>query len=239
MNEDKDLFVISEYFRHIYENDEARAEAEQIFAKTGDVEKVDEYCKKYVLKQRAEKYLSESRIDKRFKTRTFETFKVYNEKTKQAKAAALDYANHIHENLESGKNLIIAGSGCVGTGKTHLACAVAQKVMENGVPAKFINVVSMISEIKESFSVKKFTDIELLIIDDFGKENSTDWVKETVYSIINKRYEKMLPTVITTEGTIEAMTSHYENKGKAILSRICEDFRFIELNGEDYRKRRE
>ncbi|MBR1625557.1 MAG: ATP-binding protein [Bacteroidales bacterium] len=239
MNEDKDLFVISEYFRQIYENYEIKTEAERIFAETGDVEKVNEYCKKYVLKQRADKYLAKSMIDKRFKTRTFDTFKPYNEITKKAKAAAIDYAENIHDHLNTGKNLIIAGSGCVGTGKTHLACAVAQRVMELGVPAKFINVVSMISEIKENFSVKNFTDIELLIIDDLGKENGTDWVKETVYSIINKRYEKMLPTVITTEKTIEAMTSHYEDKGKAILSRICESFRFIELNGEDYRRRRE
>ena len=96
----------------------------------------------------------------------------------------------------------------------------------------------MIAEIKENFDISSFTDVELLIIDDLGKEKGTEWVCETVYGIINKRYEQMKPTIITTEKPMAAMTSHYEGKGKAILSRISEDFFLIRLNGKDYRQRR-
>lgn len=241
MNEEKDLFVLSEGFRQIYEDSDIRYQAEAMFEKNGNLKEVEEFCKKHALAKRAKALLAKSRINKRFSLRTFETFNTYNEITKQAKAAALDYAENIESHIKTGKNLIIAGSNCVGTGKTHLACAVAQKVMTLGFPAQFINVCSLISEIKtkEKFDVSKFCNIELLIIDDLGKENGTEWVCETIYSIINRRYEQMLPTVITTEKTIETMTEHYGDKGKAILSRMSEDFRFIELKGEDYRKRRE
>lgn len=238
MNEEKDLFLMSENFRLVYEDNDIRMEAERIFKETDDIKQVDDYCKKIVLQRRAKVLLNKSRIDKRFCLRTFENFNAYDPITKEAKAKALDYANNIEKYLETGTNLIIEGAGKVGTGKTHLACAIAQAVMQKGIPAKFINVVSMIAEIKESFQINNFTDVELLIIDDLGKEKGTEWVCETVYDIINKRYEQMKPTIITTEKPMAAMTSHYDEKGKAILSRISEDFFLIRLNGSDYRQRR-
>jgi len=233
-----DLYVMSENFRQIYEDDDARTEAEKIYEETEDIKKVDDFCKKILLKRRAKILLEKSRIDKRFYLRTFENFNTYDSITKNAKEKALEYVENIEHYLEKGTNLIIEGAGKVGTGKTHLACAVAQAVMQKGIPAKFINVVSMIAEIKEDFDISKFAEVELLIIDDLGKEKSTDWVCETVYGIINKRYEQMKPTIITTEKPMASMTSHYNDKGKAILSRISEDFILIRLNGEDYRQRR-
>lgn len=238
MNEEKDLFVMSEYFRMISDNWEARSEAEKIFEETDDIKKVDEFCKKIVLSKKAKILLEKSRIDKRFSLRTFDNFKGYDPITIKAKTIAQDYVKNIEQYLDNGKNLIIEGAGKVGTGKTHLACSVAQGVMQKGIPAQFINVVSMIAEIKENFDISKFADVELLIIDDLGKEKGTEWVCETIYGIINKRYEQMKPTVITTEKPMSEMTLHYEDKGKAILSRISEDFFLIRLNGEDYRQRR-
>lgn len=238
MNEEKDLFVMSENYRLISDDWKIRQEADKLFEETNDIKTVDDYCKKIVLKNRAKILLEKSRIDKRFCLRTFENFNTYDNITTEAKTKALDYANNIEKYLETGTNLIIEGAGKVGTGKTHLACAIAQAVMQKGIPAKFINVVSMIAEIKESFQIKNFTDVEVLIIDDLGKEKGTEWVCETVYGIINKRYEQMKPTIITTEKPMAAMTSHYDDKGKAILSRISEDFYLIRLNGNDYRQRR-
>lgn len=238
MNEEKDLFVMSENYRLISDDWNIRQEADKLFEKTNDIEAVDNYCKKIVLKNRAKILLEKSRIDKRFCLRTFENFNAYDHITTTAKTKALNYANNIEKYLETGTNLIIEGAGKVGTGKTHLACAIAQAVMQKGIPAKFINVVSLIAEIKESFQIKNFTDVEVLIIDDLGKEKGTEWVCETVYGIINKRYEQMKPTIITTEKPMAAMTSHYDDKGKAILSRISEDFYLIRLNGNDYRQRR-
>lgn len=238
MKEEQDLYVMSENFRLVCEDWEIEAEARSIYERTGSIKEVDEYCKKIVLARKAKMLLEKSRIDKRFCLRTFENFKAYDPITKAAKAKALEYADNIENHLKNGTNLIIEGAGKVGTGKTHLACAIAQAVMQKGIPAKFINVVSMIAEIKENFQIKNFTDVELLIIDDLGKEKGTDWVCETVYGIINKRYEQMKPTIITTEKSMAAMTSHYDEKGRAILSRISEDFFLIRLNGNDYRIRR-
>lgn len=238
MIEEKDLFVMSESFRQISDFYETRRKAEELFEKTNDIQQVDDFCKNYLLELKAKKLLDKSLINKRFALRTFENFKTYDSKTSEAKKKALDYVSNLNDYLQTGTNLIISGSGHVGTGKTHLACAVAQAAMRKGIPAMFINVVSMIAEIKENFDISKFADVELLIIDDLGKEKSSDWVCETIYGIINKRYETMKPTIITTERKIGEMTLHYAEKGKAILSRILENFKLIILDGEDYRQRR-
>ena len=126
---------------------------------------------------------------------TFETFKVYNEKTKQAKAAALDYANHIHEHLESGKNLIISGD--VGTGKTHLAVAMGLKfIFEKGMPILFTVFAVMLDEIRGANitgtteyheAINKYSNVPLLIIDDFLRGRQTQAGLDYLFQVLNNR----------------------------------------------------
>ena len=63
----------------------------------------------------------------------------------------------------------------------------------------------MVADLKEKFNIFEYVNVDLLIIDDIGKEKGTDWVCEQIYTIINKRYEKMLPTVLTTESTMDVL----------------------------------
>ena len=187
------------------------------------------------------KLLKKSNINKRFINKNFSNYKTFDNITIKAKQIAIDYAENIYAHFAFGTNLVIEGLGKVGTGKTHLACSIAHSAIEQGVPTKFINVVSMISELKERINIpqfiKSYADIDLLIIDDLGKEKNSEFVSRTVYQIINIRYEKEIPTIITTEGAMSTMTSHYKEKGNAIQSRIAENYILITLNGEDYRRK--
>lgn len=233
-----DLFVELQSYRSIYENLKVRNEADDIFENTNDLKAVDAFCKAIIKKPIIEKLLNQSKINKRFQLCTFESYKTNEEFQKTAKNKALEYAENISEILKTGTNLFLVGCGCVGTGKTHLACAIAHKVIEQNIPAKFINVTSMIAEIKGKFDISEFVNVDLLIIDDLGKENGTNWVCETIYSIINQRYEAMKPTVITTEGNMSSLKENYGEKGKAIISRLIQDFYLIDLSGDDYRQKR-
>lgn len=225
-------------YRGIYNNSEYREKAHQIFEETGgDLKAVNEYCAQMLKKPLVDKLMQQSKINKRFQERTFDVYKPQNDSQLTGKKQALNYADNIGEHLQTGMNLILAGSGCVGTGKTHLACAIAHEVMKKDVPVKFINVTSMIDDIKKDFSISEYINIDLLIIDDLGKEKNSDWVCEQIYAIVNSRYEQMKPTVITTEGTIEDLKNKYNEKGKAIISRLIQDFIFIKLIGDDYRKK--
>ena len=239
--QNEDLFVLSAYYRGIYDNYFIKAEADDLWEQTKDFEKVEAFCKKMFLKQESVLLLKKSNIHKRFIDKKFNNFKTFDKITKTAKQIAEYYADNIYANLAFGTNLVIEGLGKVGTGKTHLACAIAHKAIEQRVPTKFINVVSMISELKERMNIPKYirtyTDTELLIIDDIGKEKNSEWVCQTIYQIINIRYEKQKPTIITTENSMKNMTAHYKEKGKAIQSRIAENHILITLNGNDFREK--
>ena len=235
-----DLFVLSGKYRAIYDNTIIKNEADKLWEETKDLAKVDEFCEKFLNKFKTARLLKKSNINKRFINKNFSNYKTFDNITIKAKQIAIDYAENIYAHLAFGTNLVIEGLGKVGTGKTHLACSIAHSAIEQGVPTKFINVVSMISELKESINIpqfiKSYADIDLLIIDDLGKEKNSEFVSRTVYQIINIRYEKEIPTIITTEGAMSTMTSHYKEKGNAIQSRIAENYILITLNGEDYRQ---
>ena len=65
-----------------------------------------------------------------------------------------------------------------------------------------------------------------------------DITKQKIDAIVNARYERMKPTIITTENDIDTLEKNYNNKGRAVISRLTQDFFLIKLNGEDYRKKR-
>lgn len=178
--------------------------------------------------QLAEK-MAKSNLGKRFQNRTFDNFDV--SKQKRAYKTCREFA----EKAGDGSGLILMGS--VGTGKTHLAASIAHYAIEHGVVTKFGNVTDIFHSLRDAFTtdediLSEIQSVPLLILDDLGKENLTEWVKETIYSIINYRYEHMLSTVITTNLT---MTELQNRLGSATVSRIMEMCNYVEMNGKDYR----
>ena len=103
------------------------------------------------------------------------------------------------------------------------------------------NSTEMLREIKSSFDVKnkKYDPLEdtlnfkgLYILDDVGAEKLSEWVQETFYLIINKRYEEMRPTIITSNFNINDLAQRI---GDRTVSRIVEMCDIVELKGKDKR----
>lgn len=170
-------------------------------------------------------------LGKRFQTRTFKNF----DETKQEEAyrECLDAA----ERIADGESDSLLLSGGVGTGKTHLAAAIAHYAIERGVITKFGNVTDIFQSLRDAFTtdediLSEVKSVPLLVLDDLGKEKHSEWSTETIYSIVNYRYEHMLPTVITTNMTVEELQ---DRVGSATMSRLMEMCRYVEMNGEDYR----
>ncbi|HLF28376.1 MAG TPA: ATP-binding protein [Anaerolineae bacterium] len=98
--------------------------------------------------------------------------------------------------------------GTYGSGKTHLAAAIANRRVEQGYPALFVVVPDLLDHLRAAFSPQsnvsydqRFEEVRtspLLILDDLGTESATPWAREKLYQIINYRYTARLPTVITT-----------------------------------------
>ena len=138
--------------------------------------------------------------------------------------------------------ILLAGS--FGCGKTHLAAAIANKAAANAIPTLFITVPDMLDKLRATIQDKDVTmdqrfeqmkAIKLLVLDDLGVENTTDWSKEKLFQIINHRYIRMQPTVITTNlGTTE-MNNLYPR----IVSRISDTqlVTKIAITAPDYRRK--
>lgn len=247
--EEIELFCLVGFddYRAIYDRPE-REEADRIYAESKDLEKVKEFCKNVRRKDYAKALKAKANLTKRFAKRTFNTFKAVNPVQKMARKQAFDFAENINEMIKEGTNLIIAGCGCVGTGKTHLAYAIANYILDKGIPTEVYNTVDLIDTLKEFDTNKKnqISKIDVLIIDDISKAYGTAWLAAELYGILNRRYENELLTIITVEEDIDeinklftmSINGEIKNKGKSLISRLTENFIYIRLTGDDYRHQR-
>lgn len=138
----------------------------------------------------------------------------------------------IKKALEEDKGLFIYGN--TGVGKTYAMHALTRI---NGGDVE--NFVSLLSEFKDYFNkgdyfgnLKMLTSKDRLFIDDIGAEKMSDFVQEFLYLIINRRYENMKRTVLSTNLTLDDFRERY---GDRLLSRIAEMCLLVELKGEDRR----
>lgn len=193
--------------------------------------------------------LGKSGINKRFRQRVFQTFVTDTPARKKAYSVAKAYADNFEKHLEDGTGLYIEGTN--GTGKTHLAAAIAMQLMtEYQIPCICKTAGDLLLDIKSAFDsgstserdiLSVYKEVSLLIVDDLGKEQCTDWSISTLYSILNERYEKMLPTIVTTnynsDDLVRALTPKgYDNyKATAIISRLREVSQVLTMAWEDYR----
>lgn len=106
---------------------------------------------------------------------------------------------------EMKNGLIIYGN--IGYEKTYLAACIANKMIEQNKIALMEKSSSIIDRIKESFNkeglsetqiIELYSNVDMLIIDDFGNEKLSKWALEKLYKIISNRYDNELPIVITT-----------------------------------------
>lgn len=103
--------------------------------------------------------------------------------------------------------------GPYGSGKTHLASAIANYRASQGFPVMFVVVPDMLDHLRATFNPssetsydRRFDEIRsapLLILDDMGSQAAKPWVQEKLYQLYNYRYNAELPTVITTADALE------------------------------------
>lgn len=98
--------------------------------------------------------------------------------------------------------------GNTGTGKTHLAVAALRQIIEKGFEGLFYNYQNLLNSIKAGYDASSNSsnreayqsalDAEVLLLDDLGAHRATDWVEDTVNSIITYRCDNRMPLLATT-----------------------------------------
>jgi DNA replication protein DnaC len=158
-----------------------------------------------------------------------------NEKIVKAMKA---YAANFDTMKEQGKGLILFGS--VGTGKTYAAAAIANELIDAGVPvymtnfARIANTVSGLFDGRQEYydSLNRFP---LLIIDDLAAERKTEYMSEIVFNVIDSRYRSGLPLIVTTNLTAEELKHPSELGYKRTFSRLLEMCLPVKVEGKDKR----
>lgn len=183
--------------------------------------------------EKAERIRKQSNLGLRFQGRTFETFD--STRNPDAYATCLSYADSY---TNSERNFLLL-TGAYGTGKTHLAAAIANRLMDNGVPVLFNTFGGHLNKLKLEFGNSKsnylsmMQNIEMLMMDDIGKEQQTEWTRAITFEVINYRYEHKLPVVMTTNLQSRQLSEYL---GGAVWSRLHEICQGVKTIGGDYRR---
>ena len=81
--------------------------------------------------------------------------------------------------------------------------------------------------------IKKYSEVDFLVLDDLGVEKITDWSFTVLYLIIDNRYNNYKQTVITSNDTLDELAKKLGED--RIPSRICGMCTTVDMNGNDYR----
>ena len=175
-----------------------------------------------------------------YKDKTFDNFKT---NSPDGKLTNLLIALSQAENFVREPQGWIVYEGPYGCGKTHLAVAIANARLEQfGDRVLFITAPDLLDFLRTTFSsdaevsyreaFEQICNVPLLVLDDLGVENPSGWAKEKLFQLLNYRHAKVLPTVITTNTTLDELDPR-------ISSRMMEGavVKHIQIEAPDYRKR--
>lgn len=145
-------------------------------------------------------------------------------------------------NLETGQDVFLFGQ--VGVGKTYAMAALLRHYVYEGFKCVRINFDDFCVQVRSTMGaaskqteyelIEPLTQIDKLFIDDLGLRSGqeTNFVYVTLFSILNKRQERMLPTFITTNKSIEQLGQSFDSR---IVSRL-QTALIIEMSGQDRRQ---
>jgi DNA replication protein DnaC len=138
---------------------------------------------------------------------------------------------------------VLVGMGKVGTGKSHLACAVANYVMARGYTAYYTSTARLFtkirgtwaksSEISEEQLLRQFEQIDLMILDEVGLQRGTDDEQRTLHELLEARRLNCRPTILLTNldgANLKAFL------GERFLDRLSESGVSVKFDWESHRK---
>lgn len=175
------------------------------------LEQEQEKAKLNLLQYEFQMNLKTSGIGERFINCSFDNYDV-NSFNKESFTKCKLYSDHFNKYLKSGYGLLLAGEP--GNGKTHLATAIFKEVLKRQYTTIFIFIPEFLSLFKNYKNNVKNYDLcncDLLIMDDIGLKDLKDFNFQEIFVILNTRYRRKKPTIITTN-ELEALKNYDHGK---------------------------
>jgi DNA replication protein DnaC len=155
------------------------------------------------------------------------------------------------------KNKHIPGlllTGDVGSGKTYLAGAIANYLLQKGVQVLFLVVPDFLDELRSTYHrgmpgeavenddvalLNGARRVEVLVLDDLGVHNYTSWTCNKLYSLLNYRLNYQLPVIITTNLDLSEIEKYLGKRTTSRIVQMCNVYRLTVEDDIRYQKSRE
>lgn len=197
---------------------------------------------KYEKRQKMAMLRHRSNIPPRFQDMSFDNYTPEGQDSAKAKKICHAFAEKFLERLEVGGCLVLCG--LPGTGKTHLACSIANHVLNiHEKSALFVSVIDAMRSIRETYNkdvdtlereaIGRLVEPDLLIFDEVGVQSGSDHEKQNIFDVINKRYERYKPTILISNLEVEDLSLYV---GERVMSRMNQSGgTVISFTWSDYR----
>jgi DNA replication protein DnaC len=183
-------------------------------------------------------------IPLRFQDREFGNYRADTPGQKHALALCVRFAANWPELRAKGTSLILIGGP--GTGKTHLACAIGNAVINGHLATvRFITVSAMLRQFKETYRhashaaesdvMLGFEICDLLILDEIGVQVGSEHEKLLLFEVLNNRYQNLMPTILLSNMSADDLEPFM---GHRVMDRFRESGAVVPFNWESHRGQR-
>lgn len=190
--------------------------------------------------ERRERMFDNSGVPYRYREKGFAAFQATTPQQDRALTYCRQFSAAVIADPRSGVSAIFAGN--VGTGKTHLACAIVRELCQAGVTARFETVLSAIrsikdtyrrdSEISETEAIDALVAPPLLVFDEVGVQFDTDHERTLFFEVLNNRYQESRSTLLLSNLTLGELQTFL---GDRVIDRFRENGKVLAFGWESQR----
>lgn len=174
----------------------------------------------------------------RFRDRTLDTFVATTEEQREALAMAKVFVQQWEHHKRAGTSVVFSGNP--GTGKSHIAIAILQQVLESGT-GMYLNVLDLVRMVRDTWRrtgqsetevLELLGRLDLLVIDEVGVQYGTDGEQVVLFDVINRRYRDCKPTIMLTNLKAKEFEQFV---GPRTFDRLKEGGMWLRFGWESYR----
>lgn len=197
--------------------------------------------------RQAERLMEMSGLGDALKEQTFDSYIITGPEGENIKATARHYADAlIHPENDQGKKPWLYVGGNPGAGKSHICTAVCGELLKHNIPVRYMQWNEEARRFKAFINgpelddlLEPYLDSPVLYIDDLfkcasGRLSCTDSDIRLAFSILNTRYLRDLPTIISCEWELlkdlmpadEGLFSRVYERARGYVIRIARDVKY-------------